>query len=173
MLKGLLLYLRAEPVCFRARKKVERTGMACFLQVTAGSGGASRAVPPRSQCVYRYAMHAHVIHAVAASLSAVSGTARSMVCWQARSFTYLTLEAVLREPPSPRAYRSKRRVRKYLPVVRKGISKVMPTISQLVRKPREVSIIKSKSPRSKTARNAAACAPACTPPPQEAELRSA
>ena len=28
----------------------------------------------------------------------------------------------------------------------KGISKVMPTISQLVRKPREVSIIKSKSP---------------------------
>ena len=43
----------------------------------------------------------------------------------------------------------------------------MPTISQLVRKPREVSIIKSKSPRSKTARNAAACAPACTPPPQK------
>src|SRR5690606_4041524 len=28
----------------------------------------------------------------------------------------------------------------------KGISKVMPTISQLVRKPREVSVIKSKSP---------------------------
>ena len=42
----------------------------------------------------------------------------------------------------------------------------MPTISQLVRKPREVSIIKSKSPALENCRNAAACAPAYTTTPK-------
>ena len=136
MLKGLLLYLRAEPVCFRARKKGGKDRHGLLL---AGHRRVRRCVTsrPAPQPGVRYAMHAHVIHAVAASLSAVSGTARSMVCWQARSFTYLTLEAVLREPPSPRAYRSKRRVRKYLPVVRKrdfkGHAYHQPTRAQAAR----------------------------------------
>ena len=52
----------------------------------------------------------------------------------------------MREPPSQRVItRRDEYVSTYQWYV-KGISKVMPTISQLVRKPREVSIIKSKSP---------------------------
>ena len=74
---------------------------------------------------------------------------------KARSFTYATFEAVqwvtnLRELPPPGATASGvggvASTPKYFQWYVKGISKVMPTISQLVRKPREVSIIKSKSP---------------------------
>jgi len=74
------------------------------------------------------------------------------VC-KTRSFTYGTFEAVLRELPlagvpawttgqPTREYEYSSTYQWYV----KGISKVMPTISQLVRKPREVSVIKSKSP---------------------------
>ena len=63
-----------------------------------------------------------------------------------------TFEAVLRELPPLAWGQTGRRMLggcEYVSTYQwyvKGISKVMPTISQLVRKPREVSIIKSKSP---------------------------
>ena len=112
--------------------------MACFLQVTAGSGGASRAVPPRSQVCIQQVCDACSCDTCRGRLAfrsfrycAFHGLLAGPL------FTYLTLEAVLREPPSPRAYRSKRRVRKYLPVVRKrdfkGHAYHQPTRAQAAR----------------------------------------